>query len=79
MASIYSNAYVTIAAAEGEDSGYGLPGINKERLRETPFVEFSFSSNCHYISANPVLSRSSQRHIMPVAGLSKSGHSRAER
>ena len=56
MASVYSNAYVTIAATEGEDSNYGLPGISKERLRASSYLKLSFSPDCHYIAADPVLS-----------------------
>jgi len=46
MASIYSNAYVTIAATEGEDSAYGIPGINKERPRKPPAEVYHFSHSC---------------------------------
>jgi hypothetical protein len=49
MASIYSNAYVTIAATEGNCSNYGLPGANKERLRNPPVEEFQFSPICDLI------------------------------
>ena len=46
MASIYSNAYVTIAATEGGDSAYGIPGINKERPRKPPSEVYDFSPSC---------------------------------
>ena len=46
MASIYSNAYVTIAATEGEDSAHGIPGINKERPRKPPAEIYHFGPSC---------------------------------
>jgi len=46
MASIYSEAYVTIAATEGEDSAYGIPGVNKERPRKPLSEVYNFGLSC---------------------------------
>jgi len=46
MAYIYSNAYVTIAATEGEDSSYGIPGVNKERPRKPLSEVYNFGLSC---------------------------------
>jgi hypothetical protein len=46
MASIYSNAYITIAATEGGDSHYGIPGVNEERPRKPPSEILEFSPSC---------------------------------
>jgi len=46
MASIYSNAYVTIAATEGRDSASGIAGLNKERPRRPHSEVYQFSPSC---------------------------------
>lgn len=50
MASIYANAYFTIAACEGTDGDHGLPGVGPHRPRKDPFVAFDFSPQCRMIT-----------------------------
>ncbi|KAH6865775.1 heterokaryon incompatibility protein-domain-containing protein [Alternaria rosae] len=66
MASIYSNAYVTIAATEGEDSAYGLPGVNKERPRKPPSEVYHFSPSCRVQVLTPL--RGEQRTVYHTRG-----------
>ncbi|EMD93275.1 hypothetical protein COCC4DRAFT_165153, partial [Bipolaris maydis ATCC 48331] len=54
MAAIYANAYFTIAATEGSDSNYGLQGLEKQRLRKSPFEVFEFGPSCRMVAAAPV-------------------------
>jgi hypothetical protein len=53
MASIYSNAYITIAATEGRDSHYGIPGVNEERPRKPPSEILQFSPSCRLQALAP--------------------------
>lgn len=56
MASIYANAYFTIAACEGTNDGFGLPGIGEDRPRSRPFWVFNFGSTFRMISMDPTRS-----------------------
>lgn len=53
MASIYANAYFTIAASEGEGGDFGLPGLTSDSPRHQPFREFHFSPTCRMLERNP--------------------------
>ncbi|KAJ6198643.1 heterokaryon incompatibility protein-domain-containing protein [Bipolaris maydis] len=66
MASIYSNAYFTIAATEGVDSNYGLQGLGKQRPRRPPFEVFEFSPSCRMIAAEPA--RKTAREVYHTRG-----------
>jgi hypothetical protein len=57
MASIYSNAYVTIAATEGGVSDYGIPGVNEERPRKPPSETLQFSPSCRMQALAPIFGR----------------------
>jgi hypothetical protein len=54
MASIYANAYFTIAACEGHNDKFGLLGISKSRPRSRPFWHIDFGSGCRMISRQPI-------------------------
>ncbi|KAF2818950.1 HET-domain-containing protein, partial [Ophiobolus disseminans] len=56
MASIYSNAYFTIAAGEG-DADSGLAGLSRDSARSQPFKVFHFSPSCTMIEKSPTRSR----------------------
>ncbi|KAF2796647.1 HET-domain-containing protein, partial [Melanomma pulvis-pyrius CBS 109.77] len=58
MAAIYANAHITIAACEGENDKYGLPGIN--RIRSRPFTKFDFDPTCRMVSLEPTRSLNRQ-------------------
>ncbi|KAH7398411.1 heterokaryon incompatibility protein-domain-containing protein [Pyrenochaeta sp. MPI-SDFR-AT-0127] len=58
-ASIYANAYFTIAASEGEDGDFGLPGLSSSSPRQPPYCEFQFTPECHMVERNPTLSADS--------------------
>jgi hypothetical protein len=53
MASIYANAYLTIAACDGT-AGSGLAGIKPERHREPPYGCFQFSKTCQMQLMQPI-------------------------
>ncbi|KAF2000720.1 HET-domain-containing protein, partial [Amniculicola lignicola CBS 123094] len=53
MASIYVNAYFTIAACGDLRSEYGLLGIDTERPRLNPFLRIQLSPTCRIISRLP--------------------------
>lgn len=56
MASIYANAYFTIAAREG-DAKSGLAGSRSERPRRNPFETFRLSSHYQMLLRSPATSR----------------------
>jgi hypothetical protein len=62
MASIYANAYFTIAACDGT-AGSGLAGSKPERHREPPYGCFQFSQTCQMQLMQPMeyLSRAEVR------------------
>ena len=60
MASIYSNAYITIAACEGMDDKFGLPGVSQLSPRSCPFTKFNFTPECSMVSLEPTRSLDQQ-------------------
>ncbi|KAI8935091.1 hypothetical protein NX059_007686 [Plenodomus lindquistii] len=50
MASIYANAYVTVAAVDGPDGDFGLPGLTERAMGAQPFPSYDFGSSCRMIS-----------------------------
>lgn len=59
MASIYTNAYFTIAAREG-DAQSGLAGSRPERPRRNPFETFRLNSHCQMLLRSPTTSHNNK-------------------
>jgi hypothetical protein len=59
MAAIYANSYITIAATEGANGDFGLPGLFSGYPRRQPFEEFDFGSGCRMFDpeANAIYGR----------------------
>lgn len=60
MASIYANAYFTIAATEGSATT-GLAGASPDRPRQSPYRKFQFTPECLMIDRNPRCAKSEDK------------------
>ncbi|KAF2997937.1 hypothetical protein E8E13_005460 [Curvularia kusanoi] len=66
MASIYANAYFTIAACDG-DASSGLAGSTAERQREAPYERFKFGETCQMLHMVPTKLRKNGRRTFAAA------------